>query len=40
MLRIVIRSDDAGMAANVGGAVETTYRTMLIRLPHIKAENH
>ena len=33
MIRIVIQSTDAGMAANVGGSVHTTYRTIDIESP-------
>jgi hypothetical protein len=28
MIRVIVRTDDCGMAANVGGAVETTFRTI------------
>jgi hypothetical protein len=37
MLRLVIREDDAAMAANVGGHVQTTYRTFDVDLPHVEA---
>lgn len=36
MIRVIIRTDDAGMAANVGGAVETTFRTFDIH--HVELE--
>lgn len=36
MLRIVVRTDNAGMAANVGGAVHTEYRTFDVDLPEIE----
>ena len=36
MLRIVIRTDDASLAANVGGAVETNYRTIDIDAPEVE----
>lgn len=37
MLRIIVRTDDAGMAANCGGAVETTFRTFEIDCPELEA---
>lgn len=37
MLRIVVRTDDAAMAANVGGAVKTEYRTFEIEAPELEA---
>jgi hypothetical protein len=33
MVRIVVRTDDGAMAANCGGAVETTYKTFDVALP-------
>ena len=33
MLRVIVQSDNAGMAANVGGHVLTTYETFLIDAP-------
>lgn len=36
MLRIVVRTDDAGMAANVGGSVLTTIKTFDIEHPEIE----
>ena len=36
MLRIIVRTDDCGMAANVGGSVYTTYRTFDVYLPEIE----
>ena len=29
-IRIIVRTDDANMAANVGGSVYTSYKTFLI----------
>lgn len=37
MIRLVIRTDNAGMAANVGGAVLTTYTTLDVELPALEA---
>lgn len=37
MLRIIVRTDNAGMAANCGGAVETTYRTFEMDAPELEA---
>lgn len=37
MIRIIIRTDDAGMAANIGGNVDTKYRTFDISAPEIEA---
>lgn len=37
MIRLIIRIDDAGMAANVGGAVLTEYRTFDLDAPEIEA---
>lgn len=36
MLRIIARDDDAGMAANVGGSVLTTFKTFEVALPEIE----
>lgn len=36
MIRLVVRIDDAAMAANVGGAVHTTYRTFDIEHDEIE----
>ena len=42
MIRFIIRIDDATMAANVGGAVKTTYETIRMDSPtlerHLKDE--
>ena len=35
-LRIIVRTDDANMAANVGGSVLTTYRTFDVELPEVE----
>ncbi len=37
MLRLIVRIDDAAMAANVGGSPQTTYRTFDIDHPEIEA---
>lgn len=37
MLRIVVQTDDASMAANVGGKVETKFRTFDIDAPELEA---
>jgi hypothetical protein len=37
MLRIICRTDDAGMAANVGGSVCTEHRTFDVELPELEA---
>lgn len=37
MIRIIVRTDDAGMACNVGGAVETTFRTFELDIPALEA---
>jgi len=37
MIRIIVRTDDAAMAANVGGAVLTSYQTFDVDLPAIEA---
>lgn len=36
MIRLIIRHDDAAMAANLGGAVLTRYQTMDIDLPALE----
>ena len=36
MIRLIVRIDDATMAANVGGAVQTTYRTFDIEHTEIE----
>lgn len=36
MLRIIIRTDNANVAANVGGSVETTWRTFDVSLPEVE----
>lgn len=36
MIRIIVRTDCAGMACNVGGAVETSYRTFDVDLPDLE----
>ncbi len=35
-IRILVRTDDAGMAANCGGAVETRYKTFDVELPEVE----
>jgi len=37
MIRIVVRVDNANMAANVGGSVETTFRTFDVDIPALEA---
>lgn len=37
MIRIIVRIDDAGMAANVGGSVQTRYKTFDVDLPELEA---
>jgi hypothetical protein len=37
MIRIIIRTDDASMAAHVGGAVLTQYKTIDVDLPEVEA---
>ena len=37
MLRLIVRIDDAAMAAHVGGSPQTTYRTFDIDHPEIEA---
>lgn len=36
MLRIIIRTDNANMAANVGGSVFVKYRTFDVSLPEVE----
>lgn len=36
MLRIIVRTDDASMAANVGGSVETTFATFDVEAPEVE----
>jgi len=37
MLRIVVQTSDCGMAANIGGSVETTVKTFDVYLPELEA---
>jgi hypothetical protein len=37
MIRIIIETCEAGMAANVGGSVQTSYRTFDVELPEVEA---
>lgn len=37
MLRLIVRTDDCGAAANVGGAVDTSFRTFDIAAPDVEA---
>ncbi len=37
MIRIIVRTDEAGMAANVGGAVNTSFKTF--EIAHIDLES-
>lgn len=37
MLRIIIKSDDASMAANAGGSVLVEYKTFNVSLPQVEA---
>ena len=37
MIRIIVRIDEASMAAHVGGSPQTTYRTFDIDNPQIEA---
>ena len=37
MIRIIVRTDDAGMAANVGGDVLAKFRTFDLHLPELEA---
>ena len=36
-LRVIIKTDNAGMAANVGGSVFVSYKTVDIEHPEIEA---
>jgi hypothetical protein len=36
MIRIIVRSDNAGMAANVGGSVLTTFTSFDVDLPELE----
>jgi hypothetical protein len=36
MMRIIVRSDYAGMAVNIGGAVETEFKTFDVDLPEVE----
>ena len=36
MVRLIVRIDDAGMAANVGGSVLTLHRTIDVSLPELE----
>ena len=36
MLRVIVRTDNAGMAANVGGSVEVIYKTFDVDLPELE----
>lgn len=36
MIRVIIQSADAGMAANVGGSVHTSYRTIDLECPALE----
>ena len=35
-MKILVRVDNAGMATNVGGSVETTYKTFDVELPDVE----
>ena len=37
MIRIIVRTDNAGMAANVGGSVLTEMRTFDVDVPEVDA---
>lgn len=37
MIRLIVRVDEAGMAANVGGSVLTTFHTFDVDLPGVEA---
>ena len=37
MLRLLLKHDDAGMAANVGGSVLTTFKTFDVEAPEVEA---
>lgn len=36
-IRVIVRTDDAGMAANIGGDVHTTFRTFDIEAAELEA---
>lgn len=37
MLRVIVRTDNAGMACNVGeGSVEVTYKTFAVDIPELE----
>jgi hypothetical protein len=38
MLRLIVQIVDTGAAANIGGPVETRYRTFDVDLPEVEAE--
>lgn len=37
MIRFIVQTDDASMAANVGGNVHTSHRTFDVDLPELEA---
>ena len=37
MIRIIVQTDDANMAGNVGGSVHTSHRTFDVDLPELEA---
>lgn len=37
MIRLIVREDNCGMAANVGGDIHTTYKTFDVQLPELEA---
>jgi len=36
MIRIIVRTNDAGMAVNVGGAVHTEFKTFDVHAPKVE----
>jgi hypothetical protein len=36
MIRVIVQTADAGMAANVGGSVHTSYRTIDVECPALE----
>lgn len=36
VIRIIVRNDDAGMAANVGGPVHSTFKSFDVSLPELE----
>lgn len=36
MIRIIVKTDDAGMAGNVGGSVLSTFKSFEIELPELE----